>query len=177
MNFLALALSSINGWLALLQASMRKSSEETGLYWGTKPRSMTLGVRDLAFVGTGVAGIAAAFISRRKARQTDLRTAALLQSLEERNRTIKSLEEEQAKILSQLNDASTKAGISDSTCSDLRAELEGVQKQLTQKAQEHELTIQKIENERDQAKLALEVGLHNPKAMQHENAMIPLTLM
>ena len=138
---------------------MPQPSEETGLYWGSKPKSMTLGVRDLAFVGTAVAGVAAAFVTRRRARQSDLRNAALVHSLEERQRNIKSLEAEQAKLLAQLNDASTKAGNSDTTCSDLRDELEGVQKQLAQTAQDHELTLRKITTERDQAKSELEVGM------------------
>ena len=137
---------------------MPQPSEETGLYWGSKPRSMTLGVRDLAFVGSAVAGVAAAFVSRRRARQSNLRNAALLHSLEERQKTIESLEAEQAKILSQLSDASTKAGDSDTTCSDLRSELDGVQKQLAQKAKEHEITVQNIISERDQTKADLEVG-------------------
>ena len=140
---------------------MPHSSEETGLYWGSKPKSMTLGVRDLAFVGTAVAGIAAAFVTRKRARQSDLRNAALLHSLEERQEAIKSLKAEQARLLSQLNDTSTKlndASVKASNSdSKLRAELEGVQKDLTQKAQQYELTVQKITTERDQAKSELQV--------------------
>ncbi len=137
---------------------MPHSTDETGLYWGSKPRGMTVGVRDLAFVGTAVAGIAAAFVSRRKACQMESRNAALLQNLEERHGFIISLEAEQARILSQLNEAHDEAGNSSAECSSLEAQLKAVEGQLESKTQAYELTVQRITAEKEQAISELQVA-------------------